>query len=498
MKKSIKEIYKVLKTFIREGIVRTSLDDYAIIVFPREMMSPLTPQIRRKVDRKIDEILLDNKIRRFFYIHFGLCSRKCSGCHYGIRTSANKDNMVKAILDHIGLFPSLKYSINKSYLHFGGGTPSLMSIEEIKSIYNKIINKFNIQFAGATLEIHPEIIRLHNNPEKYIKLLKDIGIDRVSLGMQECNNKVLKRWGRGHTINDTLKVYSLLKKYKFKINLDLIWNLPNQTFKSLEKSLRTAFKLSPESVCTYFFWLRPGTKDYELYKKGRLKLLDKPIEMKYIIKLIASEYGYRQRTVEWFFKERDLTKSFNIIQYFKFIRLSKREGPIINDMDFALIGFGPSSYHYLFSGFEENYMLWSPINNSYRKMIDSNIIPYDRILIFEREETIRLHLMFSLRAKMLSKEKLDYFIKGSINGEEIELLVNNFIKYRLLTWDDNDYLTFTDAGDIIPNQIIATFVTDEWLKKMIKIMDKNKIDRYFWFPNPEMVFRLKNMIKKSI
>lgn len=497
MIKSIQEIQKTLAPFTQKGITRTPLNDYAIIGFPRGIMDSVTPKMRKKIENKYDKTLSDNKIRKNFYIHFEMCTRKCSGCHYGTVTCGNRNETVKAILDHIDLFPSRKYFLDKSGIYFGGGTPSLMNIKQIKSIYNKIINKFNIKnITETTLEVHPEIVKIYKDPKNYIEQLKDIGITRISLGMQECDDKILKKWGRGHTKNDAIKVYKLFKEHKFKTGIDLMWNLPNQTFKDLKKSLKIAFALGPEVVCTYFFWLRPGTKDYDLYKKGKLALMNKPIEMKCLIKSIASEYGYKQRKPEWFHKEKILIKRSNFEKNYK-------KETTVDNINHASIGFGPSTYSFLFSGFDENYILWSPVprnikdssaNNNYRKMIDLGLKPYNKVLIFGKEETIRLYIMFKLRAGTLTKKELDYFVKESTN-KEIETLVNNYIRHGLLTWKNKDVLAFTDAGDMMPNHIIASFTTDEWLTKIMKRRNE-KEDKYLWFPDPKIVLKLKNIVKK--
>lgn len=496
MTKSIQEIRETLKPFTKKGIIRTSLNDYAIVGFPRGLMNPLTPELRKKVENKYHRILSDGGTGGNFYVHFEMCTRKCSGCHYGTVTQGNKKKTVKAILDHIDLFPSHKYFLSRSRIHLGGGTPSLMSAEQIKSIHDKIVTKFNVErVTEANLEIHPEIEKLYSDPENYIKQLKDIGITRVSLGIQECDDKILKKWKRGHTTNNALKIYKLLKKHQLKTNIDLMWNLPNQTFESLKNSLRTAFSLNPDSVCTYFYWLRPGTKDYDLYKRGKLNLLNKPIEMKHLIKSTASEYGYKQGKPEWFHKEKNLTKHFNPRR--------DRTQPL-GKTHFSSISFGPNSYSFLFSDFKENYIIWSPVSentkdssadNNYRKMIDSGLKPYDRILVFKREETIRLYLMFKLKMGALSKEELDWFVNKSKN-KEIETLVNNYIKYGLLVWNENRQLTLTDAGDMMPNHIIASFTTDEWLTKMIKRRSE-KEDKCLWFPDPEIALKLKHMVKNS-
>jgi hypothetical protein len=128
-------------------------------------------------------------------------------------------------------------------------------------------------------------------------------------------------------------------------------------------------------------------------------------------------------------------------------------------------------------------------------MIDSGLMPYDRALILGKEDTIRMFLMFKLRFGMVTKESFDYLTEESAD-EEIETLVNNYIKYGLLKWNEKNQLVFTDAGDIIPNQIIASFTTDKLLTKMRKRMN-GRIDRYFWFPNPEKALKLKNMVKRN-
>jgi len=505
--KSHQEIQKTLERFIKNDIIRTSLDDYAIITFPRGMMDPLTPRIRERVENKYDRILADNKIRKHFYIHFGLCTRKCSGCHYASITNGDKEEAIRAIHDHIDMFPSHKYAIGKTVLFFGGGTPSLMAPHEIKSILDKLTNKFDIKkVVKATLEMHPEIKRDKGGFEDYIKQIKKIGITRVSLGVQESNDNILRESNRGHTIKDALEIYGLLKKYRLKTNLDIMWNLPNQTLEDLEKTLRVAFGLSPDSICAYFYWLRPGTRDYDLYKQNKLKLLNKPIEMKHLIKLIASQHGYRQATTEHFYKGRSLAKriSAKCLRQIDRFRI-KKEAFFSNYMKHALIGLGPGSYSYLFSGLEENYMLWSPvpdnaadsaISDGFRKMLDAGLKPYDRVLIFGKEETIRLRIMFDLRAGRLSKKQLDYLLKQGVDSE-IETLLNNYIKYRLLYWNKKGQLVYTDAGDMMPNYIAASFSTDDWLSKIIARRDE-KEDRYSWFPDARMVLKLKNMVKKGL
>lgn len=486
----VEQIQQILEPYTKRGISKNSLDDYLLVSFPRKMMKIPNADMRLKISEKLTQTLMDKTIPKNFYVHYEQCTRRCTGCHYGVQVSNNNNKhlfsqiLVNQILKNIHLFPKKDYSIDNAILFFGGGTPSLMTSKQVDNIYTTLREQFNIRsVAEATLEIHPEVAFQKENLNQYLTELKDFGITRLSVGIQDINNDVLKKWHRGHTQNNSLYTYELIKHNDFRVNIDLMWGLPNQSLKNLEQSLQTVFSLNPDSVTTYYYWLRPDCNDYDLFRTGKLQLTNQPIQMRKLIRDISEEFGYTQRNVDWFEKGSDDVKY-----------ISTKWG----SMNHLQLAIGPSAYTNVFNGLDENYMLWSPVPennnptiNKYADFINNSNIPYDRVLIFNKEETIRRHFMYNLKAGTLNKERFEYLQMNSTD-REISAITDSLIKNQLLEWKNN-ILKYTDAGDIIPDQIAAVYCSTDWLKQMGPITD-SKENRYYWFPDAEKIITLKKIL----
>lgn len=184
------------------------------------------------------------------YIHIPFCKSKCKYCSF-----ISFPNMEKKL----GYFFSLLKEIDTNYngeelktLYFGGGTPSLMEIDQLK----KIINKFNFQEnCEITLELNPDDANL-----EYLKSLKEIGINRLSIGSQSFDNDILKIIGRRHSAEQTIQAVKFAKEAGFNnISLDLIYGLPQQTMESLKKDLEILTELNIQHISTYGLKIEEGS-----------------------------------------------------------------------------------------------------------------------------------------------------------------------------------------------------------------------------------------------
>ena len=214
----ISRIVQVLKLFTDRGITKNSIDDYLLVSFPRRMMETPTIETNINIAEKLGKTLNDKTVPKNFYVHFEQCTRRCTGCHYGVLLYENKDKQMfgqvlfNQLIKNIQLFPKEDYKIEDAVIFFGGGTPSLMSANQVSQIYRTLRNRFDIHsITEATLEIHPEVAFQKENLNTYLKELKDIGITRLSLGIQDTNDDVLKKWHRGHNQNHSLITYELIK-----------------------------------------------------------------------------------------------------------------------------------------------------------------------------------------------------------------------------------------------------------------------------------------------
>lgn len=236
------------------------------------------------------------------YIHIPFCVRKCYYCDFlsGPADKETIDKYVKALINEIdyygGLYGKEGDDISVSSIFFGGGTPSILEGIYIEEIVNKLKSSFSIEEnAEITIECNPGTA----NEEK-LKRYKEIGINRLSIGLQSADDEELKSIGRIHTYEEFLSIYHSARGVGFdNINIDLMSALPNQTLDSYKDTLHKIINLSPEHISAYSLILEEGTCLYEtidkLEKEGKSTGLpdeDTERNMYYETKRILEENGY--------------------------------------------------------------------------------------------------------------------------------------------------------------------------------------------------------------
>ena len=240
------------------------------------------------------------------YVHIPFCKQKCYYCDF--ISYANKEEetkeYVKCIQKEIEI-ESKKYSKDEyeiTTIYLGGGTPSYISALYIENIINVIKLNYNVKDnAEITIEINPGTV----NEEK-ILIYEKIGINRVSIGLQTTNDKLLKQIGRIHTYEEFLNCYKLVSKSKIdNINVDLMLALPNQTIEDLEESLQKVIKLKPNHISLYSLILEEGTKLEKMVSENIVKLPEEDMEreMYWKTKRILEKNGYNHYEISNFAKE---------------------------------------------------------------------------------------------------------------------------------------------------------------------------------------------------
>lgn len=240
------------------------------------------------------------------YVHIPFCKQKCYYCDF--ISYANKEEKtkeyVKCIQKEIEI-ESKKYSKDEyeiTTIYLGGGTPSYISALYIENIINVIKLNYNVKDnAEITIEINPGTV----NEEK-ILIYEKIGINRVSIGLQTTNDKLLKQIGRIHTYEEFLNCYKLVSKSKIdNINVDLMLALPNQTIEDLEESLQKVIKLKPNHISLYSLILEEGTKLEKMVSENIVKLPEEDMEreMYWKTKRILEKNGYNHYEISNFAKE---------------------------------------------------------------------------------------------------------------------------------------------------------------------------------------------------
>ena len=247
------------------------------------------------------------------YIHIPFCIRKCYYCDFlsGPSDKDTIDKYVKALINEIEYYGEKYGKRGKnnpvSSVFFGGGTPSLLDELNIEAVMNKLKDTFYIEEnAEITIECNPGTAN-ESKLSKYI----EIGINRLSIGLQSADDDELKNIGRIHTYKEFIDVYKCARKAGFKnINIDLMSALPYQTLNSYKDTLEKVLELKPEHISAYSLILEEGTCLYErieeLEKAGKQTgLPDEETErnMYYETKRILAEKGYNRYEISNYAKE---------------------------------------------------------------------------------------------------------------------------------------------------------------------------------------------------
>lgn len=240
------------------------------------------------------------------YIHIPFCMQKCLYCDFV--SYINKSECVKeyinCMIKEIQSYDFKKYNITTIYI--GGGTPSFIESDYIKEIINVIQNKLEKndtrwEDIEITIEVNPGTVTLEK-----LNDYKTVGINRISLGLQATQDRLLKQIGRIHNYKDFLEAYELLKRVGFNnINVDLMIGLPNQSIKDLKESLEKIIKLNPNHISVYSLIIEDGTPISKLLDEEKIKLPDEEIErqMYWYVKNKLELNGYNHYEISNFSKK---------------------------------------------------------------------------------------------------------------------------------------------------------------------------------------------------
>ena len=236
------------------------------------------------------------------YIHIPFCRKKCYYCDFFKST----DLSLKARL-LVGLKKELESRVDEysseeiNTIYFGGGTPSVLLIDELNELLNVIYENYRVSGnAEITLEANPDDLT-----QASLSSLKQIGFNRLSMGVQSFSESDLKLMNRRHSVLQAIQSVKWAKEAGFSnISIDLIYGLPNQTLDEWENNVRSAVNLNVEHISAYNLTYHEGTVFYRQLKKGILKELPDELSLQQFESLIRilKEDGFEQYEISNFCK----------------------------------------------------------------------------------------------------------------------------------------------------------------------------------------------------
>lgn len=371
------------------------------------------------------------------YIHVPFCAQKCYYCDFN--SYKIKSNEKEAYL--INIEKEMKFykeEFKDKYfdtVFFGGGTPSILKIDELRKLVNYMFENFNIKKdAEITIECNPGTI----NKEK-LKAIKEMGINRLSIGLQATQNYHLKSIGRIHTYEEFEKnYYDAIDVGLTNINVDLMYALPNQKEEEWKETLDKIIKLNPSHISAYSLILEEGTKLYDMYENNEFNLLDEDTDIdmyEYTINTLK-KYGYNQYEISNYAKKGKECKH-NVI-YWKCDNY---------------LGLGPGASGYI------NDVRYSNIEdlNEYNNKINQNIKPISEENKLSEKDKIEEFIFMGLR--MNEGINLEVFKERfKIDFYELYKDVLDKLLERELIKLDKFNLSLTQKGREISNSVFIEFI----------------------------------------
>lgn len=350
------------------------------------------------------------------YIHIPFCKQACYYCDFHFSTSLKKkDELIKALINEVTLRKGELQGQTIETIYFGGGTPSLLSKDEILLIIESIYNTFEvIDNPEITLEANPDDLT-----SKRLKDLTISPVNRLSIGIQSFYDDDLRMMNRVHNAVEAKNCLSEATQLFDNITIDLIYGIPNMSLEKWNQNLEITFDYGINHISSYALTVEPKTALDNFIKKGTYPPLDETLALKHFNHLVESseKNGFVQYEISNFGKP----------DYFSKHNTSYWKGK-------WYLGIGPSAH-----SFTGNCRSWNIANNSkYIKAIQINELP-NTVEVLSKEDQFNEYIMTGLRTiwgVSFDKVKTDF---GEEYLQHLKRASEKYIEQSLLCFTSNEF-----------------------------------------------------------
>jgi oxygen-independent coproporphyrinogen III oxidase len=361
------------------------------------------------------------------YIHIPFCRQACHYCNFHFSTSLHyKNELVAALLREAALRKDYLQTETVETIYFGGGTPSLLSVEDLQALVQQLFQLYPVsENSEITLEANPDDIT-----EEKLQGWKDAGINRLSIGIQSFFDEDLQWMNRAHSAQQAMGNLQLAKERFDNITVDLIYGTPGLTDEKWKQNVEKVISMGIPHLSCYALTVEPKTPLDKMIRQHKTENIDPDKQSDQFLLLMKwlQDAGYEH---------------YEISNFAKPGRRSRHNSSYWAGKKY--LGLGPSAHS--FDGMTRQWNIAN--NNIYTDSINKNIIP------FEKEELTAVqkkneYIMTSLRTmEGLELEKID---EGG--REKILLSAAKYINSGLLI-ETNNSLMLTNEGKLLADGIAA-------------------------------------------
>ncbi len=359
---------------------------------PRYTSYPTAVQFKEETNDSLlkhELSLIDTSKPLSLYIHIPFCQSLCWYCGCNTHITSKEEpilSYLEALHKEIDIYKeSIGTNVSISHLHFGGGTPTYMPAEEFKKLMTKIYSFATpTEDAELAIEIDPRTLK-----EDMVTALAEMGINRVSLGVQDFDPKVQEAIHRIQPYELNEKVLNWLKNVGISnVNFDLIYGLPAQTEDSIRTTIEQTVKLSPSRIALFGYahvpWMMPHQKVLEQHYMPNT---EERFAMAELAKELLLEAGYKAVGFDHFAKEED-----SLYQSLKQGDLHRNFQGYTTDKAKVMLSLGASSIGRTEQAFMQN----TTSTKAYKEALNQGKLPIAKFLSLSEDDRLRSDLIEEL------------------------------------------------------------------------------------------------------
>ncbi|AZB08752.1 radical SAM family heme chaperone HemW [Chryseobacterium sp. G0162] len=359
------------------------------------------------------------------YIHIPFCKQKCSYCNFHFSTSLNfKDEMLRAMKTEIQLRKHELKSKSLKSLYFGGGTPSILSVDEINSLIDEVLHGFSFEKdIEITLEANPDDL-----DKNFLKQLAGTPVNRLSIGTQSFFEEDLKLMNRAHTASEAEGSIKRAQDFGFEnLSIDLIYGSPTSNLEIWKENLHKTIALEVPHISSYALTVEPKTALDNWISKGKVKSPKEEEQNRefYYLSDFLKDNGFEHYEVSNFAKPGFYSRHNSA--YWKYQEY---------------LGIGPSAHSY--NGFDVR--SWNIANNQqYIKKLGAKLLAKEEEILSKEDQfnemiMIGLRTIWGVDMKSLKEKFDDRFMEHFKNEirhkmeEGILIIENDHLKIPEKHW----------------------------------------------------------------
>ena len=373
------------------------------------------------------------------YIHIPFCVKKCAYCDFlsWKGSGEEREAYVQALEKEISSYSEFAKDYRVSTVFFGGGTPSVLEGEQTERILKKIRDTFRVEKdAEITLEMNPGTAQ-----KEKLLLYRELGINRLSIGLQSVKNENLKLLGRIHTYGDFLDSYRMAREAGFdNISADLISSLPGQTLEEWKEELEILQETPLEHISVYQLIIEKGTEFYEKYGEHEELLPDEETSREIYLWTgkYLKEHGFEQYEISNY--ARPSRKSRHNLRYWK-------------RKDYLGLGLGAASMVH-------NIRMSN--TRDWEKYIEGSQNPKrlrEEVEFLEEPRQMEEFMFLGLRkTEGVSRKEF-----RRIFGRDLDMVYEKALQKHLengMLEASKDRIRLSQAGILVSNQVLSDFIFD--------------------------------------